>query len=226
LDRINTIYWMKNRLIGSTVAISMLVSVTLATPGNPGTRAGNLIAGTEAIRAVVTQAQAEVESKRYGQAIAKLTAALQETLEPRIAAFLRAKRAEALIGKNDLARAQEDADAAIRLDPKSAEGHFVRGLVYQRKENNDRAIAEYTIAIGIRPGFVVAYNNRGVAYTHNSHLEDARRDFDHALRLDPNYVNAYVSRGAAYEALGERDKALADYNEAIRRKPDVENARL
>ena len=172
---------------------------------------------------VVHQARIALQRKKYDEAIAKLTTALEMKPDPKNAALVYSLRAEAFVWKNDLAKAQQDAEASIRFDPNFADGHFKRGLVYRMREDNDRAIAEYTTAIRLNPGFVMAYSNRGVAYCHSFQFENAIRDFNEALRRDPNCVDALMNRGIAYETLGQRDKALTDY-EAIRRKPDIENA--
>jgi tetratricopeptide (TPR) repeat protein len=173
---------------------------------------------------LVRQGRIALQRKKYDEAIAKLTAALEMKPDPKNAALAYSRRAEAFVWTNNLAKAQQDAEVSIRLAPSFADGHFERGLVYRMKEDNDRAIDEFTTAIRLNPSIVPAYNNRGAAYASIFQIESAMRDFNEALRRDPNHAAAYLNRGTAYAALGQRDKALADYDEAIRKNPEMETA--
>ena len=46
------------------------------------------------------------------------------------------------------------------------------------------AIADYTKAIEIDPGFAEAYLNRGLAHWLQGHQAEAERDFDRCLKLN------------------------------------------
>ncbi len=51
-----------------------------------------------------------------------------------------------------------------------------RGAAYQKKGKVDRAIADYTQAIRLKPNFATAYNNRGVAYEKKGKVDRAAYD--------------------------------------------------
>jgi len=76
--------------------------------------------------------------------------------------------------------------------------------------NFDRALADYSAAIELRPEYAEAYNNRGFAYGRRGGFEQAIRDLSRAIELAPDYGEAYNNRAVAYFSLLEYDKAWAD----------------
>lgn len=110
--------------------------------------------------------------------------------------------------------------------PKSdnAEAHYDRGVIYRKNDDCDRAIAEYTKAIKLKPNYVEAYRNRGTAYYHKGDYVSAIKDYTEAIDLRPNYAEAYYDRGTAYYRKGNYDRAIAEYIKAIKLKPNYANA--
>jgi tetratricopeptide (TPR) repeat protein len=90
-----------------------------------------------------------------------------------------------------------------------------RGEAHQSQGDYDRAIADLTQAITLKPNFEQAYNNRGVAYFHKQDYAHAISDFNEALLIRPQYATAQLNRGRAYAANGERDKAIADFQKVV-----------
>ena len=68
-----------------------------------------------------------------------------------------------------------------------AEPYNNRGSAYQSKGDHDRAIADYSEAIGINPNYAIAYSNRGNLFEARKRREEAIADFRRALALDPNH---------------------------------------
>ena len=95
-----------------------------------------------------------------------------------------------------------------------------RGLAYQAKGDNDRAIADSTEAIRLDRKYAPAYANRGNAYRAKGDNDRAIAEYSEAIRLDPKYAVAYNNRGNAYRDKGDNDRALADYSQAIRVDPN------
>ena len=96
---------------------------------------------------------------------------------------------------------------------------FTLQIVWQAKQEYDKAIADYNEAIRLDPKFTIAYNNRGLARSDKQEYDKAIADFNEAIRLDPKFAYAYNNRGSAWEAKQELDKAIADYTEAIQLDP-------
>lgn len=102
----------------------------------------------------------------------------------------------------------------------AAIAYYDRGTAYDDKDQLDRAIADYSHAIRIKPDYANAYRNRGRAYGRTGRYDDAIADFDRAIKLDPNDVGAYSNRGFASYYKGLYDRAIRDENEAIRLAPN------
>jgi tetratricopeptide (TPR) repeat protein len=100
-----------------------------------------------------------------------------------------------------------------------------RGEMLSSAHEYDRAIADYTAAITMKPDYAEAYNNRGFAYYLKGDAERAIADYTRAIELRPNYPRAYNSRGVAYMAHGYgAAKAVPDFDRAIELKPDFRYA--
>ena len=130
-----------------------------------------------------------------------------------------AERCRAYNEKGDYARAIEDCNAAIHIDPANVNAFLSRGAVYGGKGDADRAIADFDAATRLDPKLAGPFNNRGIAYKAKGDLDRAIAEFNAAIRLDPNRATAFLGRGDAYKAKGDLDRAIADYDEGIRLAP-------
>jgi tetratricopeptide (TPR) repeat protein/serine/threonine protein kinase len=101
---------------------------------------------------------------------------------------------------------------------------FTRAKREADQEQYDKAIADYTEVIRLKPDFADAYANRAFAYGNLEQFDKAIADCNEAIRLQPDSAEAYKNRGGAYCNLKEYDKAIADCNEAIRLQPDFARA--
>ena len=80
----------------------------------------------------------------------------------------------------------------------------------------DLAIAEYSQAIALDPGFAEAYNNRAYTYMMKQSYRQALADLNQAIRLRPDYAHALMNRGDIYNYdLINRPLAIADYERLI-----------
>ena len=93
------------------------------------------------------------------------------------------------------------------------------GISYDAKGDYDRAIEDFSKAIGLNSGNATLFINRGNAYKGKGDLDHAITDYNEAIRLNPKSGNGYHYRGNAYEAKGEFDRALVDFNAVIRLHP-------
>ena len=66
--------------------------------------------------------------------------------DPKNSAILRA-RAMVLIETKSYARAVDDLDRAIQLDPKNAQAYYQRGLAREQDDQRAKAIADYKMAL-------------------------------------------------------------------------------
>ena len=91
---------------------------------------------------------------------------------------------------------------------------FNEGNALTRSRAFAEAIASYSRAIELNPGFAEAYANRGVAYVKTGEFDKAITDYNEAIRLEPTRASTYYNRGIAYLEKGDENKAAADFAEA------------
>ena len=65
------------------------------------------------------------------------------------------------------------------------------GLQAGRAGDYDRAVAEFSEAIRLKPDNARAYYNRGQAYRHRGDYGKALTDYGEAIRLKPDLMEAY-----------------------------------
>ncbi|OGW45728.1 MAG: hypothetical protein A2078_02680 [Nitrospirae bacterium GWC2_57_9] len=76
----------------------------------------------------------------------------------------------------------------IQKSPRKARGHNNLGLAYESMGRTEAAIAAYSRAIALNPGYFPARNNRGLLYARLARLEQAEQEFVAVLRLKPDYA--------------------------------------
>lgn len=105
--------------------------------------------------------------------------------------------------------------AAVLLD---------RGGAYSEGKDYDRAIADYTRAIGLNPELENAFYDRAEAYRLEKNYSLAVTDYDRAIQLDPNDADALFGRGLAKTGLGQKAAGDADMTHAKAIDPRVATA--
>jgi tetratricopeptide (TPR) repeat protein len=88
---------------------------------------------------------------------------------------------------------------------------YLRGLVYAKKGEPEKAIRDYDQAIRVKPDFVGAFHDRALAYATKGQLDQTIGDLNQAIQLKSDYKIAHGNRGMAYHLLGRRDQALRDF---------------
>ncbi len=116
-------------------------------------------------------------------------------------------------------------DAAIRINPKSEEAFYGRGLYFQDHNELDKAIQDYTTLSQINPRNKQAYFNLGyIHYTYLKVYDQGVKHYNQAISCDPGYAEAYFNRGLCYEAMGDVAAAKSDYEKAMQLRPGYELA--
>jgi tetratricopeptide (TPR) repeat protein len=115
-------------------------------------------------------------------------------------------------------------DVIEKFPSKIPTAYYNRGLAYSNLGQWDKAIADYSNAIGINPKYTDAYSNRGIAYKNLGQWDKAIADYSRAIEMSPKYDKAWYNRGLAYYTLGRWDMAIADYSEAIGINPEYTEA--
>ena len=96
---------------------------------------------------------------------------------------------------------------------------YDRGVALAERKDFDRAIADYTQAIQLSPGYALAYAGRGNAWSNKGDLDRALADYDKAIQLDAKSEAPYNNRARVWRGKGNLDKAIADLTKAISLNP-------
>src|SRR5207244_3554172 len=75
---------------------------------------------------------------------------------------------------------------------------YNRGSAYMRRGDFERAVYDYSEAIGFSPGDSDSYVSRGRAFDAIGDEDQAIENFTHAIALDPNNAAAFHHRGNAW----------------------------
>lgn len=103
------------------------------------------------------------------------------------------------------------------------EAYNRRGLGYLDKKDLDLALADFSEAIKISPGYVRALDNRADVYREKKEFDLALKDYNEALRLDSSHISAYVNRGILHKLRGDTQSARADFQTVLARPRDDRN---
>lgn len=118
------------------------------------------------------------------------------------------------------------------LDPESlALALNNRGVVLAELGDFDRAIADYSRALELKPGdpktirnLRIAHTRRGLAAARLGDAERAIADLGRAIELEPSHPTAYLRRGELRLERGELQAAIVDLEAAARLAPDNREA--
>ena len=120
------------------------------------------------------------------------------------------------IKSKDYDLALSHAEAAVKEDPKSADGYTLMGWSYLLKNDghNEQALAAFSSAIRLDKDIAIAHHGRGGCYWNKGERDKSIDSFGEAIRLDPKNADLYQERGDRYKDLRNNDAAEADYRKA------------
>lgn len=135
----------------------------------------------------------------------------------------------------------EDLDKAIELDPNMAEAYFMRGNLYasnlpERRGGYERAMADYTRCLEIKPNDAGARWNRAMHYPSMRRYDDAIADWTTYIEGDTDFslqgegkakslAGAHFYRARVYQShKKDYHKAIADYTAALAIDPQIQGA--
>lgn len=136
--------------------------------------------------------------------------------------------ADLYYGLDQSANAKKTADKAFVAlrSPKSAYDYFARGVVNQRLNRPQEAIADFTMAIQQKPNFVRAYGKRAGLYYDNKQADFAIFDYTQCTNMAPNYTAGFYYRGLIYMDQGRYQNAITDFSSVIKVDPEYTDAYL
>ncbi|MDH3715505.1 MAG: tetratricopeptide repeat protein [Gammaproteobacteria bacterium] len=131
-------------------------------------------------------------------------------------ATLYSARGRAYIGRGEFQRAVADLDAALRLNPLSANAYNSRGAVRHAQGEFELAVEDYGRAIELFPNYAEAHRNRGRSYHFLSNLDRAVVDYGVATSLNPWDPEPVALRGMVHYQSGRYARAAADFEHVER----------
>jgi tetratricopeptide (TPR) repeat protein len=172
----------------------------------------SLSRGSVAARLIETELQLAVQQQRTDNAasLATLTGAkahLQQFhsyFDPATAAAL---AAEVSLASENLTAAEQLAQQAILLSPRSAPAHYVLGLIRQRGGLHDVARAEWQSALQAAPGFVPARLALATQALDTGEATAAEEIVSSVVRDEPANFQALCLYAKALIALGREEQA-------------------
>ena len=110
------------------------------------------------------------------------------------------------------ARAMEEIDKALKIDPDLAEAHLARGIIlwtHRKGFPHERAIAEIKHALDLDPNSAEAHHELGKILIHVGLLDRAEGELRTALRLEPTNMGVRYRIGVALLTAGKPQDAMA-----------------
>jgi tetratricopeptide (TPR) repeat protein len=157
--------------------------------------------------------------------LARATPAAARTALPQVSARAAQDRRTCANASGEVAiKACNDAIASGQHRGEAlGEIYYNRAIEYSNKGDEQRALADYSEAIRLRPDPHALYN-RGNIWASKKDYFRALADYSEAIRLDPQDPDYYHNRGNIW--LGRKDYvlAIADFSEVIRLAPDNASA--
>lgn len=99
--------------------------------------------------------------------------------------------------------------------PEAALLAFRQGVAAHQRNEFDRAVELYTIALDGAPELAEAWNNRGAIRAAQLRIADAESDLHTAIQLNPGYGEAYNNLGIIADARKANDEAVAFFSRAV-----------
>ena len=97
-----------------------------------------------------------------------------------------------------------------------ADYHLFRGTAHLLMAEPDKAIADLSQTIRLRPATPEALVARGDAHRSKGDFERAFADYDEAIRIDPKYIFGHIAKAQAFYAKGEGVRAQELEKEMVR----------
>ncbi len=130
-----------------------------------------------------------------------------------------ARRAAAFAARRDFARAVQDYNRAVELEPGVANHLYDRALAHLAAGQGVLGMADLDQALVLKPDYPAALLARGRLYLLASDEGRAKADFDAAMRSAPVEANVELAVAETYQTTRRYEPAVAHYTHWIEAHP-------
>lgn len=109
---------------------------------------------------------------------------------------------------------------ARKPNPTDAKTYYSSGNDYYERNEYEKAIENYNMAILLNPVFSEAYFNRALSYYQLKNFDKSVSDYTKAIELDPQNPIIYNNRGDAFYRKQDFQNAVKDYDKAVSLNPN------
>ncbi|MFQ6114354.1 MAG: tetratricopeptide repeat protein, partial [bacterium] len=121
--------------------------------------------------------------------------------------------------KNNPLKAMELWQQLVQKFPKDKRVHYFLGANYYGRDEDDKAIAEFSKVIKIDKDFAPVYNLLGYTYREKEDYEKSEEAFKNYIDLLPDEANPHDSLADLYTKMGKHEDAIKHYKKAIALNP-------
>jgi tetratricopeptide (TPR) repeat protein len=141
--------------------------------------------------------------------------------------FLLRDRIDEVIGATRSRQAFKQNLEAATLNPADASAHYQLGLIYQKRGEQNEAVASFQRAVEIDPREVDAHYQLGRIARQQGRLNEAIRHFEQVVQLDPSHSQNEIWRetGLVYYDAGQFQDALEMFDKFLGKRPSDAEAR-
>lgn len=117
-----------------------------------------------------------------------------------------------------LEEAMKTLEETIIQFPQSAIAYDLKGLVFKKQGDYEKALQSFSTAVSIKPDFAIAWYNLGRVEKALGHMAQAKTYFDKAIELQQTLTKAYFERALVSKQMGDTQSAIDDYDAIIKMK--------
>ncbi len=131
-----------------------------------------------------------------------------------------------LENRGDFKNALNFINKALSINDHNGRTFYNRAMVFDRLNNKEEAIRDYTTALRLDTGFAMeTRSNRSVLYLETGKYKEAVDDLDYLISKDKTNHMYFYNRAFARLQIGDVDGAIGDYRKVLEMNPGDEETR-
>jgi Tfp pilus assembly protein PilF len=134
------------------------------------------------------------------------------------------KLGEALAQRGKWAKAIENFEAALRINPRYMYAHTALGFIFANEGKLTDAFEQFDDALRVAPRFARAHTGLGLVFAWQGKLSEASDHFRRALESAAGDAQAHFYLGLILKKQGQWGEAAAHFRQAVQADPNSEQA--